>query len=82
MTSYFTTPKESSMFTRDLLERVLRTFVATFLGTVGLAAATVVDVPSAKAAALAAGAAAVSAVIAVIAKQFGDPTSASFQSGV
>jgi hypothetical protein len=61
------------MFTRDLLERVLRTFVA------AVASAWLVTGEFSEAALLAAVSAGVTAVIGLIAKNFGDPDTASFR---
>lgn len=70
------------MFTRDLLERVIRTFIQAALAVLVTNVAGVTDVSTAKAAGLAAIAAGFSAVVALVAKQFGNPDDASFQTGV
>lgn len=61
------------MFTRDLVERVVRTFVA------AAASSWLVTGEFSEAAGLAAVTAGVTAVIGLIAKNFGDPDTASFR---
>jgi mevalonate pyrophosphate decarboxylase len=70
------------MFTRDLLERTIRTFIQAALAVLVTNVAGVTDLDTAKAAGLAALAAGFSAVVALVAKSFGSPDNASFQSDI
>ena len=64
-------------FQKDLLERVLRTFVQAALAVVVTDLAGVTSVDGAKALVVAAVAAGVSAVVGLVSKNLGDPDSAS-----
>lgn len=70
------------MFTRDLLERTVRTFIQAALAVLVTNVAGVTDIDTAKAAGLAALAAGFSAAIGLLAKSFGNPEDASFQSDI
>ncbi len=79
--AYYLTTKEyhpMSFFTKDLLERLVATFVQAFLGVVIVSGLDNIDV---KAAATAGVAAALSLVKSLIAKRIGDPGDASLVSG-
>lgn len=69
-----------SKWTRDMLERVARTFAGAFLAQAAGAVTGVVDIDSAKAALVAAVAAGISAVMSWLARGYGSgPDSASFE---
>ncbi len=65
------------MFTKDLLERVVRTFVVAFLVPVAAGLTSVTDVGTAKALAWAGAIAGGTAVLAVLTKAWGSPDTAS-----
>lgn len=71
-----------SLFTRDLAERVLRTFVQAALGVVALGLTGVVDLDGAQPLAIAAASAGFAAVVGLFAKTSGNPDDASFQQDV
>ena len=66
------------MFRRDLLERVIRTFIAALLTTVLAGMTQVTDMDSAKALAMSATMAAITACISLLARFFGSSDNASF----
>lgn len=68
-----------SLFTRDALERVVRTFCQAAISVVALGLTGVVDIESGQALAIAAGSAGLAAVTALFAKVSGNPDDASFQ---
>jgi len=68
-----------SPFTRDALERVVRTFVQAAIGVAALGLTDVVDLDSAQGLAIAALSAGLAAVTALFAKVSGNPEDASFQ---
>jgi len=65
-------------FTRDLLERVLRTFIAGLLTAVVAGMSSVTDMTTAKALAMSAVLAGITACIGVVGRFVGDPSTASF----
>jgi hypothetical protein len=66
-----------STFTRDLLERTARTFLAAALAVVVAGLAGVNDLDGLRALAISAGAAGVTAALALLTRRFGDTDSAS-----
>ena len=65
-------------FSRDLVERVLRTFIAGLLTAVVAGMSSVTDMTTAKALAMSAVLAGITAAIGVIGRFVGDPNTASF----
>jgi hypothetical protein len=66
-----------SLFTRDLIERVVRTFFAASLSVAVAGLAGVTDLDGLRGLAVAAGAAGTTAVLALITRRIGDPDTAS-----
>lgn len=63
-------------FTTDLIERVVRTALFTFLSVASTTVAGVTDITTAKAALVSAGAAAMSAVVGLLSRNVGRPDTA------
>lgn len=70
------------MFTKDLIERAVRTFIQAALAVVAANLAGVTSLDTAKGVGIAAASAGISAVMSLIAKNWGEPTDASFQADV